>query len=124
MGVDIWTGEIILRLKEQPEYKDIELVVVLSFPNHEKDWDKRSKMRLSFLINHSKECKIIRQKKNRRSYIEKDIYMVDQAEYLLAVYDNNSDERLQITKMVRYALGKRKGVIMIHPDTAQIVKLK
>lgn len=74
MGVDIWTGEIILRLKEQPEYKDIELVVVLPFPNHEKDWDKRRKMRLSFLINHSKECKIIRQKKNRRSYIEKDIY--------------------------------------------------
>ena len=78
-------------------------------------------MRLSFLINHSKDCKIIRQKKNQRSYIEKDIYMVDQTEYLLAVYDNNSDEKLQITKMVRYALSKGKGVIMLHPDTAEIV---
>lgn len=78
-------------------------------------------MRLSFLINHSKDCKILGQKKNQRSYIEKDIYMVDQTDYLLAVYDNNSDEKLQITKMVRYALSKGKGVIMLHPDTAEIV---
>lgn len=47
--------------------------------------------------------------------------MVDQTEYLLAVYDNSSDEKLQIIKMVRYALSKGKGVIMLHPDTAEIV---
>lgn len=27
-----------------------------------------------FLINHSEDCKIIGQKKNQRSYVEKDIY--------------------------------------------------
>lgn len=31
LGVDMWAGELILRLKEQPGYGDIELVVVLPF---------------------------------------------------------------------------------------------
>ena len=39
LGVDQWAGEIILRLKEQPEYSDIELVVVLPFPGHDTQWD-------------------------------------------------------------------------------------
>ena len=45
LGVDQWAGEIILRLKEQPEYSDIELVVVLPFPGHDAQWDPRSRER-------------------------------------------------------------------------------
>lgn len=29
LGVDLWSGELLLELKEQPEYSDIELVLVL-----------------------------------------------------------------------------------------------
>lgn len=35
LGVDMWAGELILRLKEQPGYGDIELVVVLPFEGHD-----------------------------------------------------------------------------------------
>ena len=31
LGVDLWAGEILLCLKEQPEYSDIKLVVALPF---------------------------------------------------------------------------------------------
>ncbi|WP_243152344.1 SLOG family protein [Pseudoflavonifractor sp. 524-17] len=50
LGVDMWAGEILLRLKEQPEYKDIELMVALPFEGHNAGWDERSKKRLEFLI--------------------------------------------------------------------------
>lgn len=53
LGVDQWAGEIILRLKERPEYSDIELAVVLPYPNHDDRWDTRSRERLPFLIRHS-----------------------------------------------------------------------
>ena len=31
LGVDMWAGEILLQLKEQPEYNDIELFIALPF---------------------------------------------------------------------------------------------
>ena len=35
LGVDMWAAEQILRLKEQPGYEDIELVVALPFVGHD-----------------------------------------------------------------------------------------
>ena len=43
LGVDMWAAEQILRLKEQPGYEDIELVVALPFVGHDAKWDQRSK---------------------------------------------------------------------------------
>ena len=56
LGVDQWAGEIILRLKEQPEYSDIELVVVLPFPGHDEQWDARSRERLAVSSMDTKCC--------------------------------------------------------------------
>ena len=35
LGVDMWAGEIVLQLKEMPRYEDMELVIVLPFPEHD-----------------------------------------------------------------------------------------
>lgn len=56
LGVDMWAGELILRLKEQPGYGDIELVVVLPFEGHDAKWDERSKRRMDFLLRMCSEC--------------------------------------------------------------------
>jgi len=48
LGTDMWAGEILLRLKEQPEYANIELVVTLPFEGHDLDWDQRSRDRMAF----------------------------------------------------------------------------
>ena len=71
LGVDQWAGEIILRLKEQPEYSDIELVVVLPFPGHDGQWDVRSRERLAFLIHHSKEHLTAGKNAGQESYIQR-----------------------------------------------------
>ena len=52
LGVDMWAAEQILRLKEQPGYEDIELVVALPFVGHDAKWDQRSKRRMEFILQH------------------------------------------------------------------------
>ena len=122
LGVDIWAGEMILRLKEQPGYEEIELVMVLPYPEHGKNWDELSKKRLDFLQKHSATCMTIGERNGWESYERRNRYLVDQADYLLAVYDDAADARLQITQMVEYAKKKRKKVVLIHPDTACIIQ--
>lgn len=43
MGVDQWAGEIVLRIKEQPGYQDIELLMALPYSGHDADRDARSR---------------------------------------------------------------------------------
>lgn len=120
LGVDQWAGEIILRLKEQPEYSDIELVVVLPFPGHDKQWDPRSRERLAFLIRHSTECITVGKTAGRKSYIQRNRYMVDHADHLLVVYDGEQNMKSSTVQTVNYAIEKKCPLIAIHPDTAHV----
>lgn len=81
LGVDLWAGEIVLRLKEQPGYEGIELVLVIPYEGHDFSWDERSRKRLRFLIKHSKEYLIAGEKNCRESYRKRNIYMIDQTDY-------------------------------------------
>ena len=54
LGVDLWSGELLMDLKEQPEYSEIEVILVLPFVGHDDNWDKASRHRLSVLRQHSK----------------------------------------------------------------------
>ncbi len=117
LGVDMWAGEMILRLKEQPEYSEIELVVVLPFPGHDEQWDSRSRERLAFLIRHSTECVAIGKIAGSESYQQRNYYMVDHADCLLAVYDNGRNIRSGTGQTVHYAAHKMVPIILIHPDT-------
>ena len=48
LGVDIWSGEILLTLRKEPGYSDIHLVIVVPFNGHDKGWDEHNRTRLSF----------------------------------------------------------------------------
>lgn len=120
LGVDMWAGEIVLRLKEQPEYNGIELVVVCPFPNHDEGWDSRSRERLTFLIQHSTEHIIIGKFAIAENYLQRNRYMVDHADCLLAVYDNDVSIRSGTRMTVNYAETKNKPIVFIHPDIAKI----
>lgn len=120
LGVDQWAGEIILRLKEQPEYSDIELVVVLPYPGHDERWDTRSRERLAFLIRHSTECVTVGTKAWRQSFYNRNRYMVDHADCLLVVYDNERNPQSGTTQTVNYAKSRTLPIILIHPDTGKV----
>ena len=122
LGVDMWAGEIVLRLKETPGYEDIELVVVLPFPNHDTKWDERSRRRLRFLIRHSIECITVGVSDSRDSYVARNCYMVDNSDFMLAVYDNDRGTHTDPIQIVYYAEKENKRIIMIHPDTAEVTE--
>lgn len=120
LGVDMWAAEQILRLKEQPGYEDIELVVVLPFVGHDAKWDQRSKSRMEFILQHCSRKEVIGNEDCRESYIKRNCYMVDQANYLVAVYDDERNLRSGTMQCVRYARKNHVPVVLIHPDTAII----
>lgn len=84
LGVNQWSGEALLKLQLEPEYRDIELVVALPFQGHDERWDKRSRERLAFLLQHSTETIVVGDKAWRGSFIKRNRYMVDQADCLLS----------------------------------------
>ena len=117
LGVDIWSGEILLKLKEQPEYGGIELVLVLPHPGHDARWDQRSKARLTFLLDHCAERVTVGTQANAESFYKRNRYMVDHSDCLLAVYDNDRTVRSGTGQTVQYAEKLGKSIILIHPDT-------
>lgn len=123
LGVDQWSGEILLRMKLEPEYRDIELVVALPYPGHDERWDERSRKRLAFLIEHSAEHITVGQKAWRESFIQRNRYLVDHADCLLAVYDNEKNTRSGTGMTVNYALNKHIPVMLIHPDSGELTRI-
>ena len=117
LGVDMWSGEILLKLKEQPEYSDIELVIILPHPSHDTRWDERSKARMGFLLNHCSEHRIVGTQATAESYYKRNQYMVDHSDCLLAVYDNDRTVHSGTGQTVQYAEKQGKPMVLIHPDT-------
>ena len=120
LGVDMWSGEILLEMKQQAEYADIELVIVLPHPGHDERWDERSKKRMAFLLKHCTKYLTIGTDSSAESYYKRNRYLVDHADCLVAVYDNNRNVRSGTGMTVRYAEKKGKPVVLIHPDTGVI----
>lgn len=120
LGVDMWSGEILLELKKQPEYSDIELVIVLPHPGHDARWDEQSKKRMAFLLEQCTEHLTLSANSGSESYYKRNRYLVDHADCLVAVYDNDRAVRSATEMTVRYAERQKKLVMLIHPDTGVV----
>lgn len=121
MGVDMWAGEILLRLKEAPEYQELQLFMALPFQGHDADWDERSRSRLQFLLTHCDGSVILgTASRISESYRRRNHYIVDRADILLAVYDQESKARSGTGMTVRYAARQGKPIILIRPDNGQL----
>lgn len=120
LGVDMWAGEAVLRLKKMPGYGDLQLHIALPFNGHDSKWNQNSKERLAFLIRHCDECVTVCQTSSRDSYLARNRYMVDHADMLLAVYDNEKSLRSGTMHTVNYAQKRNLPIILIHPDTVQV----
>ena len=120
LGVDQWAGEVLLRLKEQPGFEDIELVIAAPFPNHDAKWDDWSRNQLHFLISHCTEHLVIGKDDRPESFVARNQYMLSQADVLMAVYDNDRTVRNGVGQVVLSAEKKGLPVVFIHPDTGII----
>ena len=122
LGVDMWAAELLLSLCKQPGYEDIELRVVLPFENYYSGWDEQSKKRLLTIIRNASSCTVVGKEAGAISYKKRNYYMVDNADFLIAVYDNNRKIRSGTGQTVNYALKKKRSILFVHPDTAEITR--
>lgn len=120
IGVNLWAGELLLKLKEEPGYEDLELVVILPFPGHDAKWDVRSRKRLEYLIRHSVEHLTVGTEDCRESYISQNRYLVDHAQCLVAVGEEHREQETESFQVTTYAREKGLEIIYVHPDTAEV----
>ena len=120
IGVNLWAGELLLKLKEEPGYEDLELVVVLPFPGHDAKWDVRSRKRLEYLVRHSVEHLTTGTEDCRESYISQNRYLVDHAQCLVAVGEEHREQETGSFQVTAYAREKGLEIIYINPDTVEV----
>lgn len=78
---------------------------------------------MQFIRRHS-QVVIVDNVQGSESYLKRNRYMVDHADYLVAVYDNDCSIRSGTGMTVNYAHKKKKlPIILIHPDTGVVTKL-
>lgn len=123
LGVDMWAGEAALQLKETPGYGELRLHIALPFDGHDSKWSQWCRERLESLIRHSDECVTVGNTGSRESYLARNRYLVNRADILLAVYDDEKNLRSGTMHTVHYAQMKNLPIVLIHPDTVQVSRL-
>lgn len=122
LGVDMWAGEILLLMKEKEEFSEIAITMALPFEGYDSNWDQPSRERTTRIQNNAKVL-VIGTEPGTSSYIKRNHFMVDHADVLLAVYDNDRKIRSGTAMMVRYAERKNRPIILIHPDNGKVCHL-
>lgn len=84
-GVDIWAGEIVIRLKN--EYPKLHLISAVPFPNFESRWTDEWKRRYRKLLEQADLIKYICSGYSSYSYQRRNEWMVDHSSRAIAVFN-------------------------------------
>lgn len=120
LGVDMWAGEAILSLKALQEYPGIELICVIPFEGYNNQWDDFSCQRLEKIFAACDERIVVSSANDSKAYKARNYYMVDNAQFLTAVYDYVRCIPSGTGQTIRYAKKRNRAIIFIHPDTAKV----
>ena len=119
VGVDTWSAEIIIGLKRQADFSDLELYIAIPFPGHAEKFTAGQKKRFDVILSQCTDKETINRHYSPVAYKRLNYFLVDKAEYLVAVYDQDKAERSGLVQMVNYATKSNRKIICIHPDTAK-----
>ena len=86
LGVDIWAGESVIDLKRTK--KDIELIGAVPFKGQERGWTEEQRERYEALLKNCDDVVTVSKRFNKNAFYIRDRYMVDNADIILAVYDD------------------------------------
>ena len=117
LGADTWLAETVLSMREtRPKIK---LIAVLPCETQANKWSAEQRERYFDILANCDEVITLNTDYTPSCMQERNRYMVDHADYLLAVYDNTNRGGTAYT--VRYAQEKKREIISIHPDTLEIM---
>ena len=121
VGVDTWAAEIVLDLKQQAEYSDIELFCAIPFDGHAEKFTDGQTKRYERVLSQCTHKETISRHYSPVAYKRLNYYMIDNSQYLIAVYDQDKSERSGLGQAVNYAMKKNLRITSIHPDTAETI---
>jgi uncharacterized phage-like protein YoqJ len=119
VGVDTWAAEIVLELKQQTDFSDIEIFCAIPFPDHTEKFTAGQKKRYEKILSQCTGKEVINRHYSPVAYKRLNYFLVDKSQYLIAVYDQDKSERQGLGQMVNYAIKNNRQIIFIHPDTAK-----
>ena len=113
LGCDLLFAELVLELKKA--YR-INLHAVLPYRRHTADWDPANQERCANLLKQCDNTTCLHENYQPDCYIERNHYMVDRADILLAVCDpDHLPQRSGTGATVRYARRNDKRIYCIPP---------
>lgn len=121
LGVDMWGAEAVLQLR--CDYPDIALICAVPFPGHTEKWIDNQKQRLAAITQAATETVYTCERYSAEAYKTRNYYMVDRAQFLIAVFDGEKNLRSGTKQTVNYAIKKKLSITLIHPDTAAIAQI-
>ena len=117
LGVDIWGAEMILEFKKQRP--DLQLIAVLPCETQANKWSVEQRERYFDTLAECDDVITLNARYTPQCMQERNRYMVDHANYILAVYNGSGKGGTAYT--VRYAQEKKRKIIVIRPDTLEVV---
>lgn len=84
-GVDIWAGEIVVRLRQSNP--DLHLIAAVPFPGFESKWSNDWRTAYAALLSKVDVVRYICPSYSVGAYQRRNEWMVDHSAYLIAVYD-------------------------------------
>jgi len=113
LGVDQWAAEIVLGMKK--DHPGIRLIAVRPCGTQADRWTDKQRERHHSTLALCDEVITLHEKYRRGCMHERNRFLVDHAQYLLAVYDGGSKGGTAYT--IKYARQQGRRVTTIHPDT-------
>jgi len=116
LGADQWAASIVLSMRVS--HPKVRLIAVLSCETQANKWSVEHRERYFNTLAECDDVITLNTHHTSTCVFERSRYLVDHADYLVAVYDNGL--RGSTACMIRYAQEKRRQIISIHPDTLEI----
>lgn len=117
LGADIWCAEIVLKFKEA--YPDIRLIAVIPCETQADRWSVEQRERYFNILAKCDETVYISRHYTNDCMFRRNRWLIDHSSFVIAVYNGSPKGGTAYT--VEYARRKHRAVIIINPDTLQVM---
>lgn len=121
LGVDLWAGEILINMRDNLGFGELEVVMAIPFEGYDSRWSKQQQGRMARLRAACNWVVVVAGGEASGPcgspgdlYLKRNRYLVDQADCILAVYDEASS-RSGTGMTVRYGQKKNLPIFLIQP---------
>lgn len=109
-GVDIWSAEIVMKVREEMKDKGIRIFAAVAFRGMENEWEKEWQKRYNAVFRASSGVTYVSERPGRAAFFKRNEWMVDNSKRLIAVYTGAPGGTKET---IQYAREQGKEVIMI-----------